>query len=66
VKFASKNLACSAWFAVHLIPLASYAESAREMETNAIQQHQASQAAAYTAQAKSAATKQKQKRSYEE
>jgi len=36
------------------------------METNAIQQNQASQAAACTAQAKSAASEQKQKRSYEE
>jgi hypothetical protein len=36
------------------------------METNAIQQNQASQAAACTAQAKSAASEQKQKHNYEE
>jgi hypothetical protein len=55
-----------AWFAVHLIPLALYAESAREMEANAIQQNQASQAAAWTSQAKSVASEQNQEHNYEE
>jgi hypothetical protein len=36
------------------------------MEANAIQQNQASQAAAWTAQAKSSASEQKQERNYEE
>jgi len=57
---------CLAWFAVHRIPLALYPESAREMEANAIQENQASQAAACTAQAKSAASEQQQKHNYEE
>jgi hypothetical protein len=36
------------------------------MEAKAIQQNQASQAAAWTSQAKSAASKQRQKHNYEE
>jgi hypothetical protein len=60
------KFACLAWFAVHLIRLALYAESAREMEANAIQQNQASQAADGTSQAKSAASEQKQKCNYGE
>ena len=43
---------------VHLIRLALHAESAREMEANAIQQNQAGQAAACTSQAISAASEQ--------
>jgi hypothetical protein len=43
-----------------------HAESAREVEANAIQHNQASQAAACAAQAKSAASEQKQERRYEE
>jgi hypothetical protein len=39
-----------------------YPETARELEANAIQQNQASQAAARAAQAKSAAGEQKQER----
>jgi hypothetical protein len=50
----------------HLCWLALHAESAREMEPNTIQQNQASQAAARTSQAKSAASEQKQKHDYEE
>jgi hypothetical protein len=43
-----------------------YAESARELEADAIQQHQANQAADWTAQAKSAACEQQQQHNYEE
>jgi hypothetical protein len=42
------------------------AETARELEAKAIQQNQASQAAARTSQAKSAASEQKQECDYEE
>jgi hypothetical protein len=52
--------------AVHLIRLGLHAESARELEANAIQENQSRQATAQTAQAKSAAGEQQQKHSYEE
>jgi hypothetical protein len=54
------------WDIFCLNRLALHAESARELEANAIQQNQAGQAAAWTAQAKSAASEQKQERRYEE
>jgi hypothetical protein len=50
----------------YLCWLALHAESTREMKPNAIQQNQAGQSAARTAQAKSAASEQKQKHDYEE